>query len=166
MEKRLVLENLTEFTINTIAETDDISQRFDMDIRTSTLNRTDDDKITDLSDVFSLVDLFFEEVYRRCWHSWYLFTDSFVRDGSELIIESTQRCCCLSEDRHIGCFDTLRLCERTSKFIELGFECLKFCSFCTKLSLFCTFFFCSFYLCRECLLSREDCSLEEGDVIF
>jgi hypothetical protein len=63
MEKWLILEYLAEFTIDTIAETDDVCERFDMDIRTSAFYRSDDHEVTDLSDVFSLVDLLFEEVY-------------------------------------------------------------------------------------------------------
>jgi hypothetical protein len=63
MEKRLILQNLTQFTIDTITQTDDIGQRFDMDIRTPAFDGPDDDEVTDLSDIFSLIYLFFEEVY-------------------------------------------------------------------------------------------------------
>ena len=84
MEKCLIFQYLLENSVNAITKANYIGQRFDMYIRTSGLNRADNHEITDLTDIFSFVDLFLEDVDGRYRHKslYYFYWVTFALNES------------------------------------------------------------------------------------
>jgi hypothetical protein len=66
VQKCLILEYLSQYSVETIAETDYIGQRLYMYIRAPRLDCSHDDEITDLGDIFSLIYILLESIDRSC----------------------------------------------------------------------------------------------------